>query len=357
MKSIPHNKPTIEKEEIDAVINALSNSELTLGTKVLEFEDIFSKYIGLESVATSSGTSSLHLALIAIGVGMGDEVILPSYTCAAVAYPVLYQQAKTVLVDVNRDFNLNACSIENSINDKTKAVIVPHMFGYPADIRTIKEICDENGVFLIEDCAQSLGALYDGKKVGTFGDISIFSFYATKLITSIQGGMLSTDNKEWIETVRDIRYHDQTCSLDDMRLKYSYMMSDVNASVGIEQFKKLDSFIKRRREIASTYRDEIRNVKHPDEVPHKKPVYSRYVVNTDHKDKMIQKLKEKNINCTTMHSMPLHRRTIFSNHQNHFPNIDEIINTSLSLPIYPTLNDEDVLYISDMFNKIRSNYD
>lgn len=357
MKFIPHNKPTIEKEEIDAVVNALSNAELTLGTKVLEFEDIFSKYIGLESVASSSGTSSLHLALIAMGVGIGDEVILPSYTCAAVAYPVLYQQAKTVLVDVNCDFNLNACSIKNNINDKTKAVIVPHMFGYPADIQTIKEICDDKGVFLIEDCAQSLGALYDGKKVGTFGDISIFSFYATKLITSIQGGMLSTNNKEWIETVRDIRYHDQMCSTDDIRLKYSYMMSDVNASVGIEQLKKLNSFIERRREIANIYRDKILSVKHPDEAFNKKHVYSRYLVNTDHKDKIIQKLIENNINCTTMHSMPLHRRTIFSNHHNHFLNTDGIINTSLSLPIYPTLKDEDVLYISDMFNKIRSNYD
>ncbi|KCZ72284.1 putative PLP-dependent enzyme possibly involved in cell wall biogenesis [Candidatus Methanoperedens nitroreducens] len=354
MKVITHNRPTIDKEEICAVVEALSSLELTVGTKAGEFEDRFSRYIGIDSVATSSGTSALHLALIAAGVNRDDEVILPSYTCAAVAYPVLYQQARPVLVDTNySDYNIDLNEIKNSISDRTKAVVVPHMFGYPADIQEIKEFCCERGVFLIEDCAQSIGSLHDGRKVGVFGDISIFSFYATKMVTSIQGGMVCTDNKEWIETARDLRYHDQQCSLSDARLKYSYMMSDINAAVGIEQLKKLDNFVKRRREIAGIYRDEIINVEHPVEEPHKKHAYSRYVVKTESKDEIIQRLRGKNIICATMHSPPLHRRSLFASNRQ-YPNTEKIINTSISLPIYPSLEDEEILNISDTFNKIRA---
>lgn len=354
MKIIPHNRPTIEKEEIDAAVSALSNLELTTGTKVREFEESFSNFIGIDPIATSSGTSALHLALIAMGIARGDEVILPSYTCAAVAYPVLYQQAEPVLVDADHDFNIGLEEIKNSISGKTKAIIVPHMFGYPADIREIREICDKNDIFLVEDCAQSLGAKYDGKMVGSFGDISVFSFYATKIITSIQGGMLCTNNKEWIENIKDIRYHDQMCALNDIRMKYSYMMSDINAAIGIEQLKKLDRFIKRRRDIARIYRDEIFQVEHPVEAAHKKHIYSRYVIKTDLKDKLIKELEKKNIICRTMHSTPLHKKTQFAIHDKQFPVTDDIINRSLSLPIYPSIRDEEIQYVSDTFNKIRT---
>ncbi|WP_406661226.1 DegT/DnrJ/EryC1/StrS family aminotransferase [Methanolobus sp. ZRKC3] len=352
MKFIPHNKPTIGKEEIEAVINSLSSLELTVGTRIQEFENKFSEYMGIDSISTSSGTSAIHLALNTLGVGRNDEVILPSYTCVAVAYPVLYQEAKPVLVDVGADFNIDLNEIKNNISERTKAIIVPHLFGYPADIQEIREICDEKCIFLIEDCAQSIGAIYENKKVGTFGDISVFSFYATKLMASVQGGMICTDNKEWIENVRDIRYHDQVCSLEDMRMKYSYMMSDIDAVIGIEQLNKLDTFIKRRREIARIYREEIVNVEHPIELQHKKHVYSRYVLKTKGKDRIIQDLKEKNISCTTMHSHPLHRRKLFSMNQQKYPHTDDIIASSISLPIYPTLEDEDVLYISDTLNKL-----
>jgi len=357
LKNIPHNRPTIGPEEINAVINALSNLELTMGTKVMEFENIFSKSLGVGAVATSSGTSSIHLALIAAGVGRGDEVIIPSYTCVSVAYPILYQDARPVVVDVNPDFNLNVEDLKESIDDRTKAVIVPHMFGFPADIGEIKEICNDEGVTLIEDCSQSIGALYDGKKVGTFGDISIFSFYATKMITSVQGGMLCTDQDELIQKVKDLRYHDQDCSLDDMRLKYSYMMSDISAAVGIEQLKQLDTFIKRRKKIASIYRDEISNVEYPPENSHKEHVYSRYVIKTDHKNEILKELGKNNIGCATMHWPPIYKMKLFCDDQERFQNTDTMVKSSISLPIYPSLKDDEALYIADMFNKIRSRYD
>ena len=187
-KIISHNKPTIGAEEIKAAADCIGNLELTMGTKVKEFEKAFTKYVGVNSVATSSGTSALHLALIATGISRNDEVIVPSYTCIAVALPVLYQQARPILADVRDDYNISVEDIKSKITDKTKAVIVPHMFGYPADLKEIKELCEEYNLYLVEDCAQAIGALYNGKKVGTIGDISIFSFYATKMITTIQGG-------------------------------------------------------------------------------------------------------------------------------------------------------------------------
>lgn len=357
---IPHNKPTIETEEVKAVANTLANLELTIGTKVDEFEKLFSRYIGINSVSASSGTSALHLALNSIGVSEEDQVIVPSYTCIAVALPVLYQQAHPILVDVDDDYNISFEEVKKNITDKTKAVIVPHMFGYPADLHEIKELCTEKDIYLVEDCSQSIDAHYKGKKVGTIGDISVFSFYATKMITSIKGGMICSENEEWIEEIKDLRYHDQCRSLEDTdtRIKYSYMMSDIEASVGIVQLSKLQKFINKRRKIAKMYDEGLFNeeINIPFESTIKKHVYSRYVIRTPHDpSKIIERMKNKNIICERMHIPPLHKRALFYkyNKSKEFINTDKIVSSAISLPIYPTLSDEKVNYIIDSFNEIR----
>ena len=358
MITIQHSKPTISIEEVKAASDALSNLELTVGTTVKEFEKVFANYIGTKAVATSSGTSALHLALIAIGISKGDEVIIPSYTCVAVAFPVLYQRAKPILADVCDDYNISIEEIKIKITEKTKAVIVPHMFGYPADLDEIKELCEENDIYLVEDCAQSIGATYNGKQVGTIGDISIFSFNATKMLTSIQGGMVCTNNPDWIPLFKDLRYHDQLRSFEDkdIRLKYSYKMSDVGAAVGIVQFKKLGNFIKRRREIASIYREKLnaKKIIHPRESSKKRHVYFRYVIKLPYPSlAVIEKMREQNIICEVMHMPPLHRRALLKefNKAAEFPKTEQIMNSTVSLPIYPTLKDEEAIYIADSFNK------
>jgi perosamine synthetase len=355
---IPHNKPTIGAEEINAVAETLGNLELTVGTKVKEFEKAFAKYIGTNATAISSGTSALHLALVAIGITKNDEVILPSYTCIAVALPVLYQDAKPILADVGGDYNISAEDVKKRITKKTKAVIVPHMFGYPADLAELKEICEENNVYLVEDCAQAIGATYQGKKVGTVGDISTFSFYATKMMTTIQGGMICTNNSDWIQMIKDLRYHDQCRSLEDTdpRIKYSYIMSDVGAAIGIIQLKKLEYFIKRRSEIASIYRENLddRSVINPMESEEKKHVYSRYVIRTPYKPSVIiEKMREQNIICERMYVPPLHRRVLLEkfNINARFPKTEEILDSVISLPIYPSLRDEEVEYVVDVFKE------
>lgn len=355
---IPHNRPTIGDEEINAVSDTLGNLELTVGTKVEEFEKVFAEYISINAVATSSGTSALHLALIAIDISKGDEVIVPSYTCIAVALPVLYQQARPILADVSDDYNISVEDVKTRITEKTKAVIVPHMFGYPADLDEIKDVCAENDIYLVEDCAQAIDATFHNKEVGTIGDISIFSFYATKMMTTIQGGMICTNNSDWAQILKDLRYHDQCRSLEDTdpRLKYSYMMSDVGAAMGIIQLKKLEYFIKCRREIASIYRERLSDmVVHPLESEEKKHVYSRYVIRTSYKPSvLIEKMRERNIICERMYVPPLHRRTLLRefNVNTRFPKTDEILDSAISLPIYPSLRDEEVEYVADTLSKV-----
>lgn len=358
-KVIPHNKPTISNEEIKAATDTLGNLELTVGTKVKEFEKAFSDYIGVNSAATSSGTSALHLALIAVGVSKNDEVIMPSYTCVAVALPVLYQQAKPILADAGDDCNISVEDVKKKITNKTKAVIVPHMFGYPADLNEIKEICDEKDLYLVEDCAQAISATYHGKKVGTIGDISIFSFYATKMMTTIQGGMVCTNNSDWVQIIKDLRYHDQCRSLEDtdQRIKYSYTMSDVGAAIGIVQLKKLDYFIKMRREIASIYREKLddKMIMHPLESDEKKHVYSRYVIGTSYNPSTtIEKLREHNVICERMYVPPLHRRTLIKKFNNNrkFQKTEKILDSAISLPIYPSLGNEEAEHVADTFNEV-----
>ncbi|MCK5611730.1 DegT/DnrJ/EryC1/StrS family aminotransferase [Candidatus Pacearchaeota archaeon] len=353
---ISHNKPTIDDEEINAITMALRNLELTKGTKVDEFEDAFSKYIGRNAVATSSGTSALHLALIALDISKNDEVLVPSYTCTAVAFPVLYQDAKPILVDVNDDYNISVTDVKRKITKKTKAIIVPHMFGYPANLDEINELCEKNNIYLIEDCAQSMGAMYSNKKVGAIGDISIFSFYATKIMTSIQGGMVCTDNSDWIQIIKDLRYHDQcrSCEDNDLRIKYSYMMSDIEATVGIVQLKKFDYFVERRKEIANIYRNKLVSdfIQHPFESNEKDHVYSRYVIRTSYSPDILRgKLRQYGIICERMHSPPLHKRALFKRFNDglEFKKTDEIVDSAISLPIYPDLTDGEVEYIIESF--------
>ena len=356
---VTHNKPTIGAEEIKAAADTLGNLELTVGTKVKEFEEEFLKYIGTNTIATSSGTSALHLALIALGISKNEEVIIPSYTCIAVALPVLYQQAKPILADVSDDYNISVEDVKKKITNKTKAVIVPHMFGYPADLEEIKELCEKNDIYLVEDCAQSIGATHHGKKVGTIGDISMFSFYATKMMTTIQGGMVCTNNLDWIQVIKDLRYHDQCRSLEDtdVRIKYSYMMSDVGAAIGIIQLKRLDYFIRRRRETASIYREKLDDkiIMHPLESEEKKHVYSRYVIRTSYNPLgIIERMGEQNVTCERMYVPPLHRRMVIRkfNSNARFPKTEAILNSAISLPIYPSLTEEEAVHVADTLSRV-----
>lgn len=365
---IPHNKPTIGFEEIESVILALKNNTLTSGEIVRRFENDFSKFIGLPAIATSSGTHAIHLALLSLGINQSDEVIVPTYTCPSVVLPILYQQAKPKFADIDEDFNISLNDLNKLVTKKTKALIVPHMFGFPAKIEEIKEFCDDKSIFLIEDCAQSIGSTYDNKLTGTFGDVSCYSFYATKMITSIKGGMVCTNDAELHEKLNsflfsekpqsemlsNITENDISCSLDT-KITYSYNMSDIEAAVGSVQLKKLEGFIKIRRKIANYYRERLENCILPFEDDRRKHVYMRFVIRTDKNNfRVLKKMNERSVSSTIIHAPLLHKRTLFKKYavNQQFPCAEKMIEKLLSLPIYPSMTETDLEYTVKTLNEI-----
>jgi len=353
MKDIPHNMPSLGREEMEAVLNCMENLDLTTGTIVEQFEEEFSRYTNLNSAAVSSGTAALHLALVSLNIKRNAEIILPSYTCPSVAMPILYVYGKPIFVDIEKDYNISLKDIESRLTEKTKVVVVPHMFGLPADIGPIRDFCEEKDIFLIEDCAQSLGARYDRKKVGIYGDISIFSFYSAKMITSIKGGMTCSRDRELIENIKELRYIDRPWDLEDKRIRFNYIMSDIEASVGREQLKKLNGFIKRRRWIASIYHENLKNVILPIEGEGKKHVYSRFVIRSSKSpEDVIREMEKEDITCRRMYVPPLHERRIFKSKHQKLNNTQMIINSSVSLPIFPGMSEQDVLFVSEKLNEI-----
>ncbi len=363
---IPHNRPNIGEEEKNAVMDCLQKNILTSGEIVAKFEDEFSRYIGMNSTATSSGTHSLHLALLALGINNGDEVILPTFTCPTVALPILYQNAKPNFCDIDKDFNLSVDYLKKTCTDNTKAIIVPHMFGYPAKIKEIKEFCEERSIFLIEDCAQSIGSEYDHKKVGTFGDVSCFSFYATKVISSIKGGMVCTKNNEILDNLNQVIFSDDpsadklsTLKEDDLNIDckskpmYNYHMSDVEAAVGRVQLNKIDSIISDRRKIAKNYINGLENCDLPLEDDIRRHIYMRFVIETKKNNQdLVKDLNRRQISSTIIHAPLLHQRNLFRPYAQDqiFPMAESKIKRMLSIPIFPSMSNEQLEYVINNIN-------
>ena len=342
---IPHSKPTISKAEYAAVEHVIRSAMLSQGSCVAAFERAVAKYIGVKgAVATSSGTAALHLALSALGVGIGDEVLIPTYVCTALLNAVNYTGATPRLVDVNWcDGNINAREAKKRLTKKTKAIIVPHMFGMPANLSEFKKL----GVPLIEDIAQSIGAKYNGRRVGTFGDIAICSFYATKMMTTGEGGMVVSNQRSLLGKVKDMREYDHKNSY---LLRFNYKMTDLQAALGIEQLKKLQSFIRRRHEIAALYDKAFKNS--TIEVPRKREgreeVYFRYVIKVPGRAQaVIKELKQQGINGAAPVFKPLHAYL----HEKGFPVAEKLMRHAVSLPIYPRLRDKEIKKIISVFSK------
>jgi perosamine synthetase len=327
---VPHSRPLITKEDIRAVVQVLSSGQIAQGKKVQEFEAKMASFVGSKyAVAVSSGTAALHLALLGMGIGSGDEVILPSYVCSSPYLAILYTGATPTIADISpADFNICEETARPKITLRTKAIIVPHMFGMPADISGLRDL----GVPVIEDCAQALGATYQGKRVGSLGVSSIFSFYATKMVAAGEGGMILTNDRRIYHRVLGLRDYDKK-PLDVLR--FNYKMTDLQAALGIAQFKRLGAFIKRRKEIASRYSREFArcDVQLPQAFSHKKSAYYRYVVRLKDKARVQRESKRRGIMCENPVWKPLHRTL----GQGEVPNSDYAFRHALSIPIYPAL--------------------
>lgn len=331
---IPHSRPTLGDDEAQAVAAVVRSGHVAEGEVVARFEKAFAQKMGAQrAVAVSSGTAALHLTLLAMGVGPDDEVIIPSYVCTALLHAVQYIGARPVLAEIDpQTYNIDPGDVQKKITRRTKIIIVPHMFGLAADLDRLLKL----DVPLIEDCAQAVGGAHRNKPLGTFGEAAVFSFYATKVMATGEGGMVVARSPEIIDRIRDLKTYDQKKAT---RVRYNCKMTDMQAAMGEVQLGRLDDFIARRRCIARRYIDGFKSltVKIPEDPGHH--IYFRFAVglNTDC-EPIIQRLVGQGIGCARPVFLPIHRHLKMDG----YPLTDQAWETVLSIPVYPSLADKAV---------------
>jgi dTDP-4-amino-4,6-dideoxygalactose transaminase len=331
---ITHSRPSLDDEEILALKNVLTSGQLAQGPQVQAFEKKLGSFHGFSpGVATSSGTAALHLALLSLGVGQGDEVLLPSYVCSAPLHAAYHSGATPVLVDVDpATGNMDTEDLKRRLTPRSKAIIAVHLFGLPSDIDEILAL----GLPVIEDCAQSLGANLEGQMLGTMGAISICSFYATKLITTGEGGMLLSRDSNLLSMARDLRDYDKR---DDFNVRFNYKMTDLQGALGCSQLEKLEKFLGQREALAGVYNEQLATLPCTLPLAQEGRIYYRYVVSVQGNiTEVIQTLLNTGIEVARPVYRPLHR---YFNLED-YPGAEMAWNSHVSLPIHPSLTSQDV---------------
>jgi len=359
---IPIAKPIIGNDEIQAVTEVLKSGMLTQGKVVEEFENTFAKYVGVKNaIAVSNGTVSLDIALKSLDIKHGDEVIVPDFTFISTANAVLFHRAKPVFADVNeRTFNISIEDIIKKITNKTKAIIGVHLFGHPFNMKEIQEICEDYNLYLIEDCAQAHGAEYKGKKVGGFGVAGCFSFYATKNMTTGEGGLITTDSEKIANVCRLLRSHGENQKYYHTMLGYNYRMTDIQAAIGVVQLKNLDVFNKKRINNVEYLNKHIKayGIKLPYKESVVKHVYHQYAVTIEKefpmsRDEFMWYLKKKGIGCAIHYPLPIHKQPLYQQMGYTDGNVQcpvamALSKKILSLPVHPSLTEKDLVYITEV---------
>ncbi len=349
---IPIASPIIEEEERKAVMGVMESGNLAQGRVVKEFEENFAEYTGTKyAVAASNGTTALHTALLAAGVGGGDEVITTPFTFIATANSILYCNARPIFADIDlKTFNVDTEEIKEKITKKTKALHIVHLYGQPCDMDAVMEICEDYRLKLIEDACQAHGAEYRGRKAGSFGDAACFSFYPTKNMTTGEGGMITTNSKEVAIRARLLRSHGSSERYNHEILGYNYRMTDVAAAIGIEQLKKLDTFNEKRIENAGRLTDGLRGTKGlvlPYASGGVKHVYHQYTIRVENRAGLIERLEEAGIGYGIHYPKPVHWQKLYQRlgYEDSLPEAEKASADVLSLPVHPGVREEDIDYI------------
>lgn len=351
----PVYKPSLNGNEKKYVMECLDSTWISSkGKFISEFENRFAEYLGVKYAASvSNGTVALHVALLALGIGSGDEVIVPTFTYIASVNAITYTGAKPVFVDSDsRHWQMSVDDVKKKITNKTKAILAVHLYGHPCDIEELRKIADENKLFLIEDTAEALGSEYEGKKVGTFGDISTFSFFGNKTITTGEGGMVATNDAE-LHT-KAVRIKGQ--GLADHReywhdiIGYNYRMTNICAAIGFAQLENVNEVISRKRKIAEWYKNGLKNLPlvFHDEINGK--FFSTYwMISILAKDELT---RDNLRNHLARHGIetrpafnPVHLMPMYFQENQHFPVAEDLGKRGINLPSYPGLNEEDVRFI------------
>ena len=341
------SKPCIEKDEIDAVIEVLKSGNLAQGKNVEEFEKEFSSYTkSTFSIATSSGTSALQIGIESLAIPKASDIITTPFTFIATANSIVYNGHKPVFADINPDtFNIDSTSIEEKITNSTKAILVVHLFGQPCEMDKIKKICKERSLILIEDCAQSIGAEYKGKKTGTIGDLGIFSFYATKNITTGEGGMITTNIEKANNLCRIIRNQGQDGQYNHVRIGFNERMTEVEAAIGRVQLKKLDSLNKKREENAGILTKNLENIEWlqtPAVIKNVKHSWHQYTIKVkENRDKFLKYLNDSGVGARIYYPKPINMQPYYRGPVK-CPISERVAQEVISLPIQPGLQKEDL---------------
>jgi perosamine synthetase len=354
---IPIAKPLIGEEEKTAVMKVLNSGMLASGPVTEEFEKKFADYVGTKyAIATTSGTTALHLGLLALGVTHGDEVILPAFSFVATANAALFCEGHPVFCDVDpRTFNIDPEKIEKRITKKTKVIMPVHIYGQAAHMDPIQEIAEKHGIHVIGDACQAHGATYNKKRVGSFGDLECFSFYPTKNMTTGEGGMVTTNNDEIAELVISLRNHGREKTkwgYEHGRLGYNYRITDIGSAIGIEQLKKLPKNIEARQTNAKYFNAHLRGVEIPSVIPEAQHAYHQYTIKCMNRDALIQNFKKNEIGYGIYYPQPLHTYKHLKKYAHKDLKTSELLATQvISLPIHPALNPEDLQQITSAVNE------
>lgn len=344
---IPIARPLIGEEEKQAVLEVLESGFLAQGSRVQAFEEAFAQMCGVRyAVATSSGTTALHIALLAHGVGPGDEVITSPFTFIASANCALYVGARPVFVDIDpQTFNLDPAQIEAAITPRTRVIIPVHLYGLPCDMGPILDIARRYGLAVIEDACQAHKAEYRGKKVGSFGT-GVFSFYPTKNITCGEGGMITTDDPEIAEKCRAIRQHGMRQRYHHDELGFNFRMTDVHAAIGLAQLRKLERFNRIRQANAQYLTEHLWGVVTPYVPSDCTHVFHQYTIRVPggKRDALRAYLKERGIGSEIYYPVPIHQQRFYQDlgYDGHFPEAERAAGEVLSLPIHPALSHSDL---------------
>lgn len=358
--NVPMSSPDITKAEIDAVNEVIRTSHLSIGPKIKTFEESFARYINTSyAIGVNSGTSGLHLAMIAAEVGEGDEVITPSFSFVASANAVVYERAKPVFVDIDP---LSACidttQIEAAITPRTKAIMPVHAFGHPADMDPILEIAKRHNLYVIEDACESIGSDYKGRRTGTFGDAAVFAFYPNKQMTTGEGGMIVTNRTHWNDLFRSLRNQGRDVFdawLNHTRLGYNYRLDEMSAALGLVQINRIEELLSKRSRVAEWYNVRI------DAIPDiKKPYVAQsvtrmswfvYVIRCNkgiNRDSLMKYLHDKGI-PSRPYFTPIHLQSFYQEKfgwsRGDFPNTERAGDTFLALPFSSIMSEEEVDYV------------
>ena len=357
-------KPYLTADEAQNAYDTILSGWVTQGPKVQEFEEKFAAYVGSKyAVALSNCTTALHLAMIVAGIKEGDEVICPSMSYVATANCIKYVNATPVFAEVNEFYNLDVKDVEKKITPKTKAILLVHQIGMPADIDVFKSLCAKHNLQLIEDAACAVGSSFKGKKIGSHGNLTCFSFHPRKVITTGDGGMITTDNEEHYKRLKLLRQHAMSVNdrerhtstklifEDHLEVGYNYRMTDIQAAVGIKQLEKLDFIIAERRKIAEHYNKAFKNisgVRIPEERENYFTNYQSYALYLIPEGKLtrnqfMERMLEKGIS-TRRGIMTSHRESAYKNESKNvsLPESEKYADNSVILPLYYPMSTSDI---------------